>query len=455
MRSCCCKIPRFRDVEFVAEEAIAIKGSARMEKEKRYLAKNIHSIEGNRDSREEREPSDWQVFPFRKTYRLKALLQLDRFEFVFNVFRALLGRNPNPEEMWTQVEVIRKNKLRKLTYIINLRGVEEGKAYNSSFCDADRGIRLFGRFVKVRNLGSIRDIEIYLKGSESIFSDTDNLEERFENLRAHYRSMASYWNVVAEACETEMGNAPERVGEGVVSELDEVYLVDAPNYYEIGKKNGEKVKAEAREKFPGDHDYYIFENVFYDPEVVKRKQSHYLPLLTHARESRRKFLDLGCGRGEFLKLLKGFGVEGVGVELNAIECEALRRGGLEVYREDIFEFIAGNQSLWSGVSLLHVIEHLEKDRTTPLFDDLFQIIEPDGILIIETINPHCPKSFGSFFMDHTHVIPHTPEGIAFHMQRAGFTEVRILYSNLIDPFYWSPERKANYHDFGVIGRKTK
>ena len=180
MRSCCGKIPRFRDVEFIAEEAIAIKGSARMEKEKRYLAKNIHLIEENRDSGEEREPSDWQVFPFRKTYRLKALLQLDRFEFVFNVFRALLGRNPNPEEMWTQVEVIRKNKLRKLTYIINLRGVEEGKAYNSSFRDADRGIQIFGRFVKIRNLGSIRDIEIFLKGSESIFSDTDDLEERFE-----------------------------------------------------------------------------------------------------------------------------------------------------------------------------------------------------------------------------------------------------------------------------------
>ena len=56
--------------------------------------------------------------------------------------------------------------------------------------------------------------------------------------------------------------------------------------------------------------------------------------------------------------------------------------------------------------------------------------------------PIVPKSFGSFFMDHTHVMPHTPEGIAFHMQRAGFTEVRILYSNLIDPFLLEPGKEG-------------
>lgn len=480
MRSWRGKIPRFRDVEFIAEEAMAIKGSARVEEEKRFLAKNIRLIEDNRDSEVETEQPDWQVFPIKRTYRLKALLQLNRFEFVFNVFRALLGRNPNPEEMRAQVEVIRKNKLRKLTYFMNLRGVEESRIYNSSFCDADRGISLFGRFFKVGNLGSIRDIEIYLRGSESIFNDTDDLERRLEDLRAHYRNMASYWNVVAEAFEAEMEKAQERAEaketselenrvktvletlEGASgkrleyneSEMEEVYLVDAPNYYETGKKKGEKVKAEDRGKYRRDYDYYTFENVFYDPEAVKRKQAHYLPLLNHARESKRRFLDLGCGRGEFLKLLKGYGIEGVGVEQNSIECETLRQGGLKVFREDIFKFIAENESLWSGVSLLHVIEHLEKDKTTRLFDDLLQMIEPGGILIIETINPHCPKSFGSFFMDHTHVIPYTPEGIAFHMQRAGFKDVRILYSNLIDVFHWSPERKANYHDFGVIGRKT-
>ena len=141
MRSWRGKIPRFRDVEFIAEEAIAIKGSAKTEEEKRLLAKNIQLIEDDRDPEEEKEQPDWRVFPIKKTYRLKALLQLNQFEFVFNVFRALLGRNPNLEEMWTQVEVIRKNKLSKLTYFMNLRGVEESKVHNSSFCDADRGIK--------------------------------------------------------------------------------------------------------------------------------------------------------------------------------------------------------------------------------------------------------------------------------------------------------------------------
>ena len=483
MRSCSGKIPEFRDVAFVTEEAIAIDGRAKMEEEKRYLAKNIHSIEGNRDSMEEKESPDWQVFPFRKTHRLKALLQLNRYEFVFNAFRALLGRNPNPEEMWTQVEVIRKNKLRKLTYIINLRGVEESKAYNSSFRDADRGIRLFGRFIRVAkmDLGSIRDSEIYLMGSEAIFSDADGREERFEYLMAHYRSLASYCKVVGEACRVEMENAQERAKVELFSELedklttmveaagashgkrmefdrgdsDEVYLVDSPNFFKIGKENGEEVSAAAKEKFPEDYDYYIFENAFYDPEVVKRKQTHYLPLLTHARESKRRFLDLGCGRGEFLNLLKGDGIEGVGVELNRIECETLKKGGFEVYRKDIFEFIAENEGLWSGVSLIHVIEHLDTDKTPGLFHGLYKMIEPDGILVIETINPHCPISFASFYMDPTHRVPHTPEGIAFNMQRAGFTDVRILYSNLIDVHYRGPEKKANYHDFGVIGRKSR
>ena len=448
MRSYSGKIPKFQDVAFIAEEAIAIDSGARMEGEKRYLAHNIHTIEGNGDAAAETDGADWRVFPFEKTHRLKALLQLNQYEFVFNVFRALLGRNPNPEEMWTQVEVIRKNGLRKLAYIINLRGVEESKAYDSSFRDADRGFTLFGRFIRVANkdLGRIREIEIRLMGAEPIFSDADGLEERLERILAHYRSLVSYCKVVQEACQLEIEKARERSNE-------EVYLVDSPNFFEIGKKNGAQVSPATREKYPEDYHYYLFENAFYDPEVVRRKQSHYLPLLKHARASKRSFLDLGCGRGEFLNLLKGYGIEGVGVELNRIECEALKQSGIEVYRKDIFEFIAENEGLWSGVSLIHVIEHLDTNKTMSLYDDLYEMIEADGVLVIESINPHCPISFGSFYMDPTHRVPHTPEGVAFNMQRAGFRDVRILYSNLIDDYFWGPEKKANYHDFGVIGRK--
>ncbi len=517
MKSCISEIPKFRDVEFVTEEAIAIKFSARKDEEKKLVAKNILLIEQNRDPQILKDSLNWKVFPFKKTYRLKALLQLDQFEFVINVFRALLGRNPSPDEMWTQIEVIRKNKLRKLNYIINLRGIEESRVYNTSFNDADRGIKLFGRFLKVKNLSSIRDIEIYLKGSEPIFNDTDDLEERFESLKINYSSISSYLNVVAETLEVQLDHLHEsakihseketipsridgekneilalikrekediislidgvkvelfsQIDEGMKyarnvvegsyvkrfgykeSDIEEVYFVDSPNYYNIGKKNGKKVNIDTQEKFREDYDYYLFENAFYDSKKVKRKQSHYLPLLTRARESKRKFLDLGCGRGEFLKLLKEYRVEGVGIELNHIECETLRRSGLKVYQKCIFEFIAENESLWSGVSLLHVIEHLEKDRVIGLFDDLSNLIEPDGTLIIETINPHCPKSFASFYMDHTHIKPYTPEVIAFNMQRVGFTDIKILYSNLIDHRLWSPERKVNYHDFGVLGRK--
>lgn len=236
--------------------------------------------------------------------------------------------------------------------------------------------------------------------------------------------------------------------------LDEFCLVDAPALFSTATKNSDlEIKPPGQ---PGREDaiYLAFENIFYDSDIVRRKQSLYVPFVREASEPGGHIhLDLGCGRGEFLQLLREEGIGGEGVEMNAVEARTLEKAGFRVHKKDLFEFLSEDQRRWSSISMIHVIEHLNTSRVIDLFDDLSDRLRPGGVLIIETINPHCPLSFGSFYMDHTHVKPYAPEVIAFHMQRVGLRDVKLIYSNLIHEAMWTKIRERNYHDCGVVGFK--
>ncbi|SVB32394.1 uncharacterized protein METZ01_LOCUS185248, partial [marine metagenome] len=86
----------------------------------------------------------------------------------------------------------------------------------------------------------------------------------------------------------------------------------------------------------------------------------YLPFLEALRPFHRKFmvLDLGCGRGEWLQLLKELKFESIGVDLDqemVNECENL---GLKVRCEDVLQALKSFRSKsLSLVTGFHIAEH--------------------------------------------------------------------------------------------------
>jgi len=198
--------------------------------------------------------------------------------------------------------------------------------------------------------------------------------------------------------------------------------------------------------------YYLFENVFYNADVVKHKQQIYLKYIS--RKNTYKFLDIGCGRGEFLEILQENNIRAVGVDLNKFEITNLRQRGFEVYNADALEFLKNSNEVFAGISALQVIEHMEFNYLFTFLEECYKKLVNGGVIILETINPHSLIGLANFYVDPTHTKPLPPELLAFLLEWIGFKDLKIIYSApLPKELRLFADIRRNYHDYGIIGYK--
>ena len=139
-------------------------------------------------------------------------------------------------------------------------------------------------------------------------------------------------------------------------------------------------------------------------------------------------LDLGCGRGEALALVRDWGLAGRGVDSSARMVELCRGRGLEAEVGDLFEVLAGlpGESL-GGVVSFHVIEHLPAPALDRLVRLAWRALRKGGVLILETPNPlSMVVAARNFWLDPTHVRPVHPESLKLMYELAGFEPVERL-----------------------------
>ena len=141
-------------------------------------------------------------------------------------------------------------------------------------------------------------------------------------------------------------------------------------------------------------------------------------------------LDVGCGRGEFLGLLRASGIEARGIDADADMVAYARGEGLDVEQADALEHLAaaGPQSL-GGIFMAQVVEHLPPAQLFRLLELAARALRPGGVLVAETINPLSPLALRSYFADLTHAQPLVPETLAMLAKQAGFREVETRYLN--------------------------
>jgi O-antigen chain-terminating methyltransferase len=160
-------------------------------------------------------------------------------------------------------------------------------------------------------------------------------------------------------------------------------------------------------------------------EEIRRRLVDYLPLFQGAGD----VLDLGCGRGEFLELLRGHGVSARGLDLNHEMVEVCRERGLVVDEGDAVGFLESlpDGSL-GGLFAAQVVEHLQPDYLLRLLDVAYHKLRPGSKIVLETINPACWYAFfQSYIRDLTHVRPVHPETLGYFLEASGFQKVRVDY----------------------------
>ncbi len=140
-------------------------------------------------------------------------------------------------------------------------------------------------------------------------------------------------------------------------------------------------------------------------------------------------VDLGCGRGEFLDLLREHGIRARGVDLNHEMAETARARELDVVEADALGYLESiPDASVGGLFAAQVIEHLDPTYLMRLLDAAARKLRPDGLLVLETINPACWVAFfESYLRDLTHVRPIHPETLQYLLQASGFKRVDIEY----------------------------
>jgi SAM-dependent methyltransferase len=142
-------------------------------------------------------------------------------------------------------------------------------------------------------------------------------------------------------------------------------------------------------------------------------------------------LDVGCGRGEFLELLREAGVGGTGVDINHEMVEQCRAAGLNVSAGDALTYLNNveDQSL-GGLFASQVVEHLTPDYLLRFLEMAYHKLKPGAPIVLETINPACWSAFfDAYLRDITHVQPLHPDTLRYLLTATGYGSVDIRYSS--------------------------
>jgi SAM-dependent methyltransferase len=175
-------------------------------------------------------------------------------------------------------------------------------------------------------------------------------------------------------------------------------------------------------------DYFLFEESFRGPEdAIRERQSVYVD---YFRDS-RNVVDLGCGRGEFLDILRQIGVPARGVETGTDAFLLCKDKGLDVVQQDLFTYLESvEDASIGGIFSSQVIEHLPANLQLRMVNLARRKLASGAYLIIETINPECLYALSrNFFLDPTHVRPVHPETLAFMMRSLKFNHVELKFSS--------------------------
>ena len=156
-------------------------------------------------------------------------------------------------------------------------------------------------------------------------------------------------------------------------------------------------------------------------------------------------LDAGCGRGEFLEILRERGVTASGVDLNPEMVAQCHARELQVAEGDLLAHLAAlpDASL-GGLFAAQVVEHLEPAYLLKFIDTAFLKLRPGARIVLETINvASWTAFFQSYVRDITHVRPLHPDTLAYLVTAGGFQQVEIVYRSPIPPEHQlarAPER---------------
>ena len=256
----------------------------------------------------------------------------------------------------------------------------------------------------------VRILNEAIEKIEEIYSRLREIEDRLSQNQAEILSM-----IEAQARTTVSGmNQDIEDRAGLVNVLDKRISAAKDTSYE--------------HSFISDNssfNYFAFEERFRGSQAdIKARQLEFLKYF----EGSKCILDIGCGRGEFLELLREREIVGHGIDVDEDMVNFCKSKGLDVEGIDAVSYLhkLEDKSI-DGIFIDQVVEHLEPEYLIRMLDLCYRKLIYGGTVVVETVNPLSFFSFANFYIDMSHKRPVHPETLKFLINAAGFREQRIEF----------------------------
>ncbi|WP_090730076.1 class I SAM-dependent methyltransferase [Azotobacter beijerinckii] len=164
--------------------------------------------------------------------------------------------------------------------------------------------------------------------------------------------------------------------------------------------------------------------------LIKERQTVYLPFIAPLKMlyASCPALDLGCGRGEWLEILRENGFEARGVDFDQGMLEGCDTLSLPAEQGEALETLKllADESL-ALISGFHIAEHMPFERLQQLVAEALRVLKPAGLLILESPNAeNLVVGTNNFYLDPTHERPIPHLLLSFLTEYTGFARFKLL-----------------------------
>lgn len=419
-------------------------------------------------------------------YHANDLLKYHGETFVRNAYRAILKREPDAEGMTRNLASLADGKLNKIDVLAGLRYSDEGEragvkisglAWPATIRQIER-IPLIGYLLQLviglvrlpAMLTHQRQYEFYaLARQEQIVDYTNRINDRtlqlaeefsdrsstlendiraqqqaFESLRAETNSTVGALQNEITAARTTLRDVEAHLNETAATlerqtnwqeQLQTLMTAEQELFDDLRTQEArledlcERAQVQTGLNEEGlDQLYAAFEDQFRGEHAeIKERLRVYLPVLERANVT-KDVLDIGCGRGEWLELLRESGKQGRGIDHNQVFIDRCQRIGLDVVKRDAIAYLSElpDASL-NAITSFHLVEHLPFKVLMRMLDEMARVLRRGAPLILETPNPgNFIVGSHTFYADPTHRNPIPSATLAFLLESRGLTNIEVM-----------------------------
>lgn len=399
------------------------------------------------------KPDDGSKLPLdQPLYTIEEFTALDDEDFLRNAYRIVLGREIDGVGRNNYLTALKQGQISVIRVLSGLRRSAEGRAHGAkirwlmpaALLDRLVNFPIIGRFFEpllvfiVRSttnqrlsILSERHNDIILDVNSALSSIRKNqtisrknqidIEQKFEDMKKRMEeAIDTATSALSELRATRSEVARQRTALGQFLEVAR------------GKSTLETQSSLMEIEEAGLDTFYVaFENRFRgSTDEISARSERYLPIFrsTFPVTAGGIVLDIGCGRGEFLSLLKCNNISTRGIDINKAMVDEAIGLDLDVIEGDAISYLWNQpENSLAAITGFHIVEHINFKDLIKLFDAARRALMPNGFILFETPNPeNLVVGACTFNYDPTHNKPLPPDYLRFVAEARGFKNVRII-----------------------------